>query len=778
MIYRLLELTRRHSLAVILASTAITVFFGVSLLNIQIDADITSFVADDEEITRLMQEYGGGGDIEDNYLVVAANAPDPFRPEALRVFAEVIGRLEALPEIHPGITPFNLITFAKEGRRLAVRPAAPGGEAPRTEAELSAFRRRLLETPFARNLVVSEDGTTLVGFFPAEIPENNSRVAEAIETTLSDLAPYYTVHITGTIPFMATTESYLSRDLSRLLLFAVVVILSTFYLGFRAARAVFLPLLVVLMGTVWSLGFMSLAGFALTTISVIIPPLVLALGSSYSIHILNQYYREAGDPHKDDKWIGKAIVHVNRTILLASATTVAGLLSLLAVSVKQSREFAAATSVGIIACAVLSLFFLPAVLQRLKAPARKQTTQVLHGPLTRLMSRLAAGALRARYAVAAAALAMVGLFVYSVQRLEYNTDAMSYFPQDASVVRDMRFFTEKIGGFEEIAVTLTAPDGRKDYFLETEVLRGLARIEDRFAALPDVCYVSSFVGYLRHLNDVMNGSYAVPETRALTLLLSRYVRLISAGETANSLFRSLANEDFSAVTVKMRIYGSERGAFIDEIELRALLEQLDLVLDEELPAEIGVRRWGAILRYLSLSNVLQRDSIKSMLIAAAAILIITTVAFRSVLFGLYALIPLAVGVMFNLSFMVVAGIPLDMITIMVSSVAIGVGVDDSIHFLIQYRRQLSENPGDIATVIGNTMRITGRPIVLTTLSIVAGLSILGFAVFRPIIYFGLLVVLTLAATCLGTIIVLPAVLSFRRSAGSRTHRQSREKPLR
>ena len=227
----------------------------------------------------------------------------------------------------------------------------------------------------------------------------------------------------------------------------------------------------------------------------------------------------------------------------------------------------------------------------------------------------------------------------------------------------------------------------------------------------------------------------------------------------------IASQDFSSITITMRIYDSSEGEFIDEVGLRQLLTRIDEIQKRELPPEITVQRWGPILRYLSLSNVLQRDSIISMLIAAAAILCITAMAFRSIPFGLYALVPLATGIMLNVLFMVLAKIPLDMITIMVSSIAIGVGVDDAIHFLIQYRKQMrgqrTSGRQDIEKGIVKTLSVTGRPIVLTTLSILAGLLILSFAAFKPIRYFGVLVAFTLSAACIGTIVVLPAVLALK-----------------
>ena len=760
-IHSLLEFIRRHSLPVILLFALVTCGLGVALVSLEVDPDLESLLSEDEETIRLMRKYGGG-ETEHNYFVFAAESADPFRLEALAALSAAIESIEGLPEIEPGISPFNLITFSNDGGRLSLVPLSTDRQAPGTERELALFRKRITETPFAENLVISGDHTTLVSFFPVGRTDNYGRLMDRIEEILAALEPYYRTYTTGTIPFMKSTEAYLSRDLSRLLLLAALVILVSFYLGFRTARAVFLPLLIVLMGTVWCLGFMSLVGFPLTMIGVLIPPLVLALGSSYSIHILNQYYREGPDSGSDNRWITAAIAHVNRTILLASATTIAGLLSLLAVSMRQTREFAVSTSVGIAACAVLSLFFFPAVLYRLGAPKPKQTQRVLSGSLTRAISRLGAAALRGRLVIVVGLVALAVVFSFSVQQIRYNTDAMSYFPQDAQVVRDMRFFTGKIGGFENVSLSLAAPGNEANYFLRPEVLQQVARFENALAEISDICYISSFVQYLKHVNQVMYGSYGLPASRAPVLLLSRYLRVLAA-ESQGRALGAMANEDFSVLTITLRIFDSARGAFIDEVGLKDLLARIDAIQTRELPAELTVERWGPILRYLHLSNTLQRDAVTSLLVAVIGILLITALAFRSAAYGLYALVPLLTGVMVNAVFMVAARIPLDMITIMVSSVAVGVGVDDSIHFLIHFRRQRAANGGNVAGAIADTMAIAGRPILLTTVSIVAGLLILALATFQPIRYFGLLVCLTLAATCLGTVVVLPAVLALGRS---------------
>ena len=156
-----------------------------------------------------------------------------------------------------------------------------------------------------------------------------------------------------------------------------------------------------------------------------------------------------------------------------------------------------------------------------------------------------------------------------------------------------------------------------------------------------------------------------------------------------------------------------------------------------------------------------------MLVAVTAILCITSVAFRSVRFGLLSLVPLLTGIVLSGLYLVLTDTPLDMITIMVSSIAMGVGVDNSIHFLIQFRRQSAAGGGDLEGALRNTLAVAGRPIVLTTVSIIAGLLVLTLGIFKPIVYFGLLVAFTLCAATLGTVVVLPAVMSLSRRGGGR-----------
>ena len=200
-----------------------------------------------------------------------------------------------------------------------------------------------------------------------------------------------------------------------------------------------------------------------------------------------------------------------------------------------------------------------------------------------------------------------------------------------------------------------------------------------------------------------------------------------------------------------------------EPQLKQLTKRVNRIMDQALGGLPRPVMWGRSLILLYISETLSRDQIWSAATSVLLIFLVTALGFRSARLGAITLIPLAVGIMLNFILMVALRIPFDVVTVMFSSVAMGVGIDDSIHLVLWYRRSLAlfPDPQDHGKALARTLMIAGRPILLTSLTIVAGLLALVFSRFMPVLYFGLLVSLALLTTTIGALIILPAVLALR-----------------
>lgn len=751
---KLLEFSLRHSLLTIILAVAVTILMGFFMTKLQMDPNVEALMPENEKLNELIEKYDPDNQ-ERNFFLMALEVKGELSMEALQAYEEVVNEVNELTGKYSS-SIFNAITFEKKGGRLAPIPLLPSKQAPQTIEEFEKFKRNLANDPFSKDIFFSDDGRKYDTLF-FHPKTNETEIVPAFYEIAKKLEPYFTVYVTGTIFLTDQSSVYLSKDLFTLLSLSLLVILILYYVGFRSKRALFLPMTIVIFGTIWALGMMGILGFKITMISIVIPPLVLTIGTSYAIHFLNQYYHDAQTEHKDNSWIVEASLHVNKTILMAALTTVIGFMSLMFTSMDASKIFGISTSFGIIACALLSLTFLPAALSRMNTPHLSQKNRVQGGKFTTMMGAVSDLVYKGRTIILILFLGIGILFFYCYPRLTHQTDYVSYFPDEDPVVRSLHFIMENFAGAQRLNLYITAPEGTKNYFLDPENLQMITRLERKILENENVGKISSFPGVIRDLNSIMTDKNEIPESRGLMFLMSKYFKAL-AGTVETGLSTNMVNEDFSRINITVMFYNHEANAFLVESQLKELISYIEDSSDEILKGDITYDLWGYDFEFIDLAENVSRDQLLSTAISIGLVLILATIFFKSFIYGLVTLIPLISGLMLNFIFMVLLKIPLDITTMMVSSVAIGVGVDDAIHYLLQFKRQLMMG-GTTKEVLHSCGRISGRPIALTTASIVSGLLVLTLASFQAIVYFGALVAFTLTFTMVGTLIILPAILA-------------------
>jgi hypothetical protein len=226
----------------------------------------------------------------------------------------------------------------------------------------------------------------------------------------------------------------------------------------------------------------------------------------------------------------------------------------------------------------------------------------------------------------------------------------------------------------------------------------------------------------------------------------------------NQSIDMLLNDDATRMTITMKVFDSEEQD-LQTVGSAVRVEKAISTYLSVLPRDITVNIWGDGNDAIRFSKTIMDDQTKSTVVSFVLVFIITLISFSSVKYGLFSVIPILIGIMTNYIIMFLTGIPFDLVTIGFSSVTVGVGIDDALHFLIRYNNKRKDNPSDsIKLQLDKTIRETGRPIILTTLSIVTGLAMLSFGSYTPIRYFGILVSVSLITTMLATLFILPPVI--------------------
>ena len=439
-------------------------------------------------------------------------------------------------------------------------------------------------------------------------------------------------------------------------------------------------------------------------------------------------------------------------------TTVSGFLSQLVCRVEMFREFGITISFGVFICALLSVTYIPAVLTMTKAPDNGKLVRIKNGMLQRIIRKTAYAATRFWYVMLIILIVLTCFFFLIKDDMGFDSNYMKYFPSDDPIVRDTIYFAKTLGGTDPYYLTIRAPEGEDNFFLKPENLKMIYAYESAvMAADPDLVQVLSFSQYVSFLNEVYNGETGIPENAGLINYLSRTLRQIKS-QIGSDVLNFLLSEDGSEITLSMRHYDWVE----QDIQTNASARRIEQTLDYYrymLPEGTTSQIWSGASSGLHASDIIIEDQNKATVISIVLIFICASLACSGAVSGIAALVPVLSAVMLNYVFMWSVGIPFDMITIGFSSVAIGTGVDDAIHFLLRLRARRKSDPDEeYTTAIRENIIETGRPIILTTLSVDIGLVMLVFASFNPIKYFGALMCLALTAAMISTLLILPAVL--------------------
>jgi hypothetical protein len=705
-----------------------------------------------------------------SYLVMV-ESPALFEAETLNRITTVMQKLTDTGYLSKSFSVLDFVTFEKKGSRLVTVPFGSSSMQNKwTEEQAQLLKQRIENDPLVKNYLVSENLDAMLFSF------ESFALTHQMEAELSNLLDELreadiTVSINGGAIITNRLMHYLGRDLSILLSLCFIAILTIYYLSFKAKRSVLLPFSMSLIGIIWTFGTMHLLGYSLTIINIVTPCMVLNLGSSYAIHVIGEYYADYAKGLNPIQSTQKIL----RTIVFACITTVIGFMSLLFSKTPALREFGIAVGIGVSYCAVLASTYLPAMLSLVVPPKQEQIKTYKKGYLAQLVISIDRSVKHAwPLLVVVFMLVIIGYFA-TRDYIPVNTNYMSYLPKKEPLGETSRRFAQKMGGDTPFLITVEAPEGESQFFLKSGNLQDVYAFEQAVQqSSDDVRHIISFASYVAFANSVYSQEEGIPESDGLLNLLSRMVILMS--RQGQEDMGTIMNPEGTKLTIILQNYDAKEQA-LGTIGSAKRIEDTVISLLPLLPNGTIVTLDGEPHRSLHFSEALLSDQMKSTYASVLLVFLVVLFAFKSVSLALYALIPIISGVMANYIFMYFFQIPFDMITVSFGSIAVGAGIDDAIHFLIRYKNKLGIDDRTVESLLSETIRETGRPIILTTLSIVGGMLMFLFASYTPVRYFGSLMSMALLNCMLSTLLIMPSVIRlvtfFQRKIGMQTNTQRR-----
>lgn len=887
-----------HPKIVILVIGIVTLLFAMQMPKIVIDNDVKIFLPK-SHISRLNDDKATEtfGSSEAILLAIKFNSENIFTVKNITLIDKLTNKFESFARVDEvkSLTNTDFIEGTSEGMEVE----AIARDLPQTKEDLDKIKHKLLswKSMYARSLYTDDFKSTTIlvklenGATAVEQEKLFQEIRKEVRSYSEDKNMSF--YLAGQPVLNTLMGESMQADMKKLIPFVILIVIASLYISFKTIGGVILPLLTVVISTIWSIGLMAGLGIPLTMVSTIIPVLLIAVGSAYGIHIISHYYDDVKLAGKEltDEEHKEIVLHnvqkVGKAVFLAGLTTIAGFGSLATSKIMPIKNFGSFTALGVFGALVVAITLIPCILL-LKKPKVNIENHVEERFLTKLLMYLYHFFTRKKSSVILLTTIIMALSIYGTSKVVIDSVLVEFFKQGTSVRQADEYLNDNFNGSNFINVVIEGKE--KGDLTNPEILKVMDNMKEHFISNHEyVGQVISFSDFIKRMNKVMNypeetdlaveeeaevaqvdsgvisddfndsfeedsfddgfgedtfedntfdnmvqkesiylegqnKTKSIPskekmsEADLLTILNTALLDAKKVNLTAEELITAMNRatnyqgeayneipydptkypaetraELKNLVSQYLLLYSGELDSFADDrlepkstrvlfqlksasnIFISDLKEEISRYADENFPEGYTVTVSGAGDMSLAVNNLIVSSQIISIITSLIIVFIIVAYSFKSVIAGIYGILPLMISLFINFGLMGFTGIKLDIGTAMVASIAIGIGVDYTIHFLTtyHYERMLTS---DLEVVTKKTLNSSGKAIIFNAISVALGFAVLIFSNFNPIKNLGLLVCITMITSSMGSMILLPILLNlFKPKFVSQKGRNKNEK---
>ncbi|QOY53337.1 efflux RND transporter permease subunit [Candidatus Sulfurimonas baltica] len=716
---------------------------------------------------------------QDERIMVVVRTKDIFDIKFLERFKEL--HVELQNNI-PHLTDINSLINARntrgDGDRLIVEDLVEN--MPQNAQELALLKRLATTSVMYKNLLLNSDNTlatiilepnayegssnlnALEGFSESktkqEKPEFISdksksemvRAAKAIAEKFT--GDNFDVFIAGSLAVNDNTKKSMQSDMQKFIKLVLLIIAIFLFVVFRRVSGVLLPLFIVLVSLLSTVGLMAMTGTPISVPTQILPSFLLAVSIGATVHLLAMFFKHFNSSESKNEAVIFALGHSGLPIIMTSLTTAAGLLSFSSAEIAPIADLGIFGAVGIMLALVNTIVLLPAMLVALPIKKAKETHKNNSAKMDKILIAIANFSIyHAKKIVAVTAIVFV-VFLYSASQLELKHDPLSWQKKDAPIRIATEVVDSKLKGSVTMEVIL---DTKKENGLHnSELLKKIDRVREKAEAISNDKY---FVGkgwsvaeVLKEIHRALHANneeyYAITDNNAL--IPQEFLLFENSGSDD---LEDLVDSSFSKARLTFKL------PWMEASEYEALSRELTTLIKDELKDEVEITITGMVPLFQRTLVAAMDTMAVSYATAFVLITIMMILLLGSLKIGMVSMLPNVLPVVMALGFMNMVGMPLDMFTMLIGAIIIGLSVDDTVHFFHNYAKYHHKG-ASVQKAVDETMLGTGRAMVATTIVLSLGFYVYMFASLSNLVNFGILTGGAIGIALLADIILAPALL--------------------
>lgn len=749
----------RNRVVILLLVAAFTVFLGMQWQHMRFSSSQANLLPDDHPVNQEYQSFLSQFGEEGNAVVLAVRDSALFLPNNFKRWNKFSKQLGAFPEVDFVLSTDNLQELVKDNEKqeFVLQPLLK--KQLDSQQEIDSITQHLFNNmPFYDNLLYNKESRTLrtVMYLDKDIVNTSVRKDFILKDMIHLVSSFeeetgLDVHISG-MPYVRTMNSQnIIDEIGKFILAALGVTSLIFFFFFRSVRATIISMCVVIIGVMWAFGILGLLQYEITVLTALIPPLIIVIGIPNCIFLINKYQQEVKKHGNQALSLQRVISKIGNATLMTNMTTASGFATFIITDSKLLKEFGIVASINIIGIFVLSLLIIPIVYSFMSLPKTKHLKHLNKRWIDAFVSWMEGIVRHQRVAVYIVSIALLVVSIIGIYQIDISGSPIEDMPKNAEFFKDIRFFEEEFDGIMpvEIVVDTKSPKG----VLKPATLKRIDRLGDVVEEIPELSKPVSVVNLVKYSKQAFyNGIpkyYQLPTSQENTFIMDVARKSSDNGNLLKSFVDSTGQT--ARMTTFMRDVKTDR---MEEIEQR-LLENIAKIFPKE---RYTVYMTGSALLFLKGTKYLVKNLIMSLALAIGLIALFMAYLFRSFRMIIISLIPNLLPLLVTAGIMGFVGVPIKPSTILVFSIAFGISVDDTIHFLAKYRQELTSSKWKIEKSVYAALRETGVSMFYTSIVLFFGFSVFVISNFGGTVALGSLVSATLLFAMLANLILLPSLL--------------------
>ena len=764
---RLAKFVLKFRLPLLIILAALTGLMGYFTSKVQISYEFAKAIPVDnpkyKEYLSFRDKFGEDG----NLLVIAVKTDKFFELNTFNAFNTLTNDLKKIPHVEDALSVSSAVNLIKDTATQKLTSTPIFSKTLATQQELDSSKNIFFNLPFYRTLLYNpQSNAYLIAVRINKAALASSLRSEIInniilKTNAFTASTKIETHISG-LPLIKTlVADRIKREMKWFLLGSLALSAIILLIFFRSVSTMVLSLTVVITGVIWSFGILFLFGYKITLLTALIPPLIVVIGVPNCIYFLNKYHSTYKASNNKEQSLIDMVSKMGVVTLFCNLTAAIGFAVFALTKSAILKEFGAVAGISIMMIFVISFILLPGVLSYIQPPKKSQIKYLDNRWLTALLLRIEGWVLNHKKIIYGATVLILAFSIVGVLKLKSEAFMVEDLPETDKIYSDLKFFETNFKGVLPLEIVV---DTKKRYGLSgakaLPILEKIDSLSQYITAQKEMSRPLSIAEGIKFIKQAFydgdTANYSLPNSFDAAFVGEYLKPKSDTGGDKNSMTKLLTSFiDTAKQSTRISINMADVGTVRLPVILSGIKNRADQLFDT---TKFNVQMTGSSITFLEGSKFIVDGLKQSILYAFLLIALCMLYLFKSIRILFCSLIPNVIPLIVTAGIMGWIGIRLKPSTVLIFSVALGIAIDVTIRFLVNYKQELPQHNNDVIKTVSETIKHTGLSILYTSMVLIAGFVIFCFSGFGGTQALGWLTSLTLLVATLTNLILLPVLL--------------------